>query len=55
MIDERCYWAKFDGLQLLPNERFISVIAKLKNIEMCSVNRTILGKASIKNPSSFYY
>ena len=34
--------AKFQGLQLLPNELFRFSIGKLTNIEFCSGKRTIL-------------
>ena len=34
--------AKFQGLQLLPKELFMFVIAKLRNIEFCSGQRTII-------------
>ena len=34
--------AKFQGLQLLPNELFMFFIAKLRNIELCSGKITIL-------------
>ena len=40
--------AKFQGLQLLQNELFMFVLAKLRNIEICSAKIPIIPATRLK-------
>ena len=44
--------AKFQGIQLLPKELFMFIIAKFRSIEFCFGKRTILFVSGIKGQSS---